>query len=65
MFTDCTSLENITIPASVQSINNSFIRCTSLKSIVATGLTGKCLLGRQLTSLETFEVNEGCTEMGA
>lgn len=65
MFLNCTSLENITIPASVQKIENAFIGCTALKSVVATGLTGKCFLGRQLTSLETFEVNEGCTEMGA
>lgn len=65
MFLNCTSLENITIPASVQTIENAFIGCTALKSVVATGLTGKCLLGRELTSLETFEVNEGCTEIGA
>ena len=65
MFLNCTSLENITIPASVNNIDNAFIGCTSLKSIVATGITGKCVLGRDLTSLETFEVNEGCTDMGA
>lgn len=65
MFTNCTSLENITIPASVKNIDNAFIGCTSLRSFVATGITGKCVLGRQLTSLETFEVNEGCTDMGA
>lgn len=65
MFLNCTSLENITIPVSVQKIENAFIGCTALKSVVATGITGKCVLGRELTSLETFEVNEGCTEMGA
>ena len=65
MFLNCTSLENITIPASVQKIENAFIGCTALKSVVATGLTGKCILGRELTSLGTFEVNEGCTEIGA
>lgn len=65
MFLNCTSLENITIPASVQTITNPFIGCTALKSIVATGLTGQCLLGRNLDSLTTWEVNSGCTQMTA
>ena len=63
MFTNCTSLENITIPASVNKITSSFIGCTALKSVVATGLTQECALGRQLTSLTTWEVNDGCTSM--
>lgn len=63
MFTNCTSLENITIPASVNRILSPFIGCTALKSVVATGLTQECNLGRQVNSLTTWEVNEGCTSM--
>jgi hypothetical protein len=36
-----------------------------LKSIITTGLTGACSLGRNLDSLTTWEVNSGCTSITA
>ena len=42
---------------------SKFSNCTSLQSLVFTGLTGDCNIGENLQSLATLEFNEGCTSL--
>ena len=54
----------MTIPNSVKEVlSSAFNGCSSIQSLVFTGLTGGCSLGKDLTSLATWQVNSGCTSM--
>lgn len=64
MFAGCSSLTNITIPNSVRNVfNDSFSGCTNLTSLTFTGLTGRCDIGTQLTSLSSLTINEGTSQL--